>query len=240
MNFYKQLAFAKTILVFVFLIQLSGQLKAEKNEMYVGFSYYNSSLDRIIDLSNAQASGASVNGLSLSLLYFHYFVNELMFYRFDFGSDYSFNKKVNSTNGSITFRESRREFTPVMIGPNLAVKDVHLYTGIGITYVNYRLNVRQENARISEETFSLAPDFSDFLYKTDVGYNANGWGTTFVLGLVANISDKAKFYTEFKFFEAPIRGSFSNDASLNTENPPANVFINPRYQRLYFGFGGGF
>ena len=163
-----------------------------------------------------------------------------MFYRLDFGSDFSFNKTVTSDNNKVTSRLSRKEFTPFMIGPNLTLENVHLYAGFGLTFVNYRLNIIQESLNKDNPINSTSSNINDFLYKLDAAYNVNGLGYTFVLGLVAKIKDKAVFYTEIKLFDSSIKSSYSNDSNIVTDNPYNNITSNPFYQRIYFGVGAAF
>ena len=231
----------KYFLIFIFSLLFffkTTYLHADKGEILFGLSYFNDYINNSSNYSNKQILGnylKNIDGIAGKISYIKTFAKSKLYYRLNLGYDYSFEKSVNINNDleknsilnldienkNLKFSHTRYEISPVTLGVCLDNSVSRLYFGIGPTYTNYKLTFK--------------PDIGD---KLDLG--VSGIGFNYQIGMMAKLSKTTIFFVELNILESPLKTSIKSNLKSEDPNisfPDNTIYVNPRYQRVYFGVG---
>ena len=185
----------------------NGLLHSAPPTYKVGASLYNDDLEPVI--GELAASLGNIEGLSAHLFYRKDFHKELFFYRGGLSLDFSLPKKVNNFGTDYALSQNRIEI-PFVIGASHWTSQSRIYLGTGLSLNYYRLDIRIDD-------------------KFGQQYSAVGLAWSQVFGILINYNKNTKIYMEINWLEASMKGQYK------TGRDKLDLFINPKYQRVYFG-----
>ena len=185
----------------------SGLLYSAPPTYKLGASLYNDDLEPVIgDLAD---SIGNIEGLSSHAFYRKAFYNNLFFYRGGISIDYAFPKKVDNFGTEYTLSQYRMEL-PFVIGASQWTARSRIYLGAGFSFNYYQLDIVIED-------------------KFEQQYTALGISSNQVLGILVDYTKKTQVYLELNWLEASMKGEYK------AGKDKIDLFINPKYQRVYFG-----
>ncbi len=218
------------------LSDVGGSSSAVKHALQYGVSYFSDNITPVINSLIPNNYSTSLEGVAISMSYSRYFKKELFYIRTGIDYDISQSKYIESEGVGRKIKENRYGI-PLTFGVKLGVPLASFYIDGGINLMNYRLLIDNSyidplgNSAYFAETYQSKGPFLNL----GIGFIAH-------TGIMIQVNKKTRFYTEVSIMEGAIKANrgYSN---VSPEPIPAyrlpeiaEVFINPRATRFYFGF----
>ncbi len=211
-----------TCLLFLTMAASYQNLFAAPGTLKYGLSIYDDYVGPVIGHSRNQVIG-NVEGFSGVIYYRKSFYDDQFYFRTGFLFDWAPEKKIIDRNIRYTLTQERYEL-PAIIGVSMWNVRSRIYFGAGLSYViHYELNI-DTSVQAAGESGGLEETYT---LEEAVGYHS-------VIGIMIKLKGRRDFFLEFLNMSAPRKGTYK------ATNARTDVFMNPNFQRVYFGINQRF